>query len=83
VGERYGAGPVRLDHRPEAGDIERLPCDLVIHPGAELGEIGEPDAELKQRGELVGLVQPRRDPGLIQRAPEAIAVMNVIVPAVR
>jgi hypothetical protein len=52
----------------------------VIHPGAGFGEIGEADAEFKQRGELARLIPPRRDPGLMQRAPEAIAGMGVVVP---
>lgn len=52
----------------------------MIHPGARLGEIGEADPELDQRSELARLIAPRRDPGLMDRAPEAVAGMGVIVP---
>jgi hypothetical protein len=52
----------------------------MIHPGAGLGEIGEADAELEQCGKLIGPITPRRDAGLMQRAPEAVAGMGVIVP---
>jgi hypothetical protein len=51
----------------------------VIHPGAGLGEIGEADAERDQRRKLARLIPPRRDPGLMDRAPEAVAGMGVIV----
>jgi len=52
----------------------------VIHPGARLAEIGEADPELDQRCELARLIAPRRDPGLMDRAPEAVAGMGVVVP---
>lgn len=52
----------------------------MIHPGPRLGEIGEADPEFDQRRELAWLIAPRRDAGLMQRAPEAVAGMGVVVP---
>lgn len=52
----------------------------MIHPGAGLGEIGEADPELDQRRELARLIPPRRDPGLMDRAPEAVAGVGIVVP---
>lgn len=51
----------------------------MIHPGARLGEIGEPDPERDQASELTRLIAPQRDPSLVDRAPEAVAGMGVIV----
>lgn len=52
----------------------------MIHPRARLGEIGKPNPELDQRRELARLIAPRRNPGLMDRAPEAVAGMGVVVP---
>jgi len=52
----------------------------MIHPGAGFGEIGEADAECEQAGKLVRPIAPWRDAGLMQRAPEAVAGMSVVVP---
>lgn len=52
----------------------------MIHPGARLGEIGEADPEVEQCRELTRLIAPRRDAGLMDRAPEAVARMGVVVP---
>jgi len=52
----------------------------VIHPRARLGEIGEADAKLDQLRELAWLIAPRRDPGLMDRAPEAVTGIGVVVP---
>src|SRR3954462_5716965 len=64
----------------ESRHVDCLRRDLVIHPGARLGEIGEADPELKQASELARLIAPRRDPGLMDRAPEAVAGMGIVVP---
>ncbi|MGY3456900.1 hypothetical protein ACVWW5_002350 [Bradyrhizobium sp. LM3.4] len=53
---------------------------MVIHPGARFGEIGEADPEVEQCRELTRLITPRRDAGLMDRAPEAVARMGVVVP---
>ena len=78
--ERNGLRPVLLDLGPESRHVDRCCLDLVIHPGARLGEIGEADPELEQRGELARLITARRDAGLMDRAPEAVAGMGVVVP---
>ena len=52
----------------------------MIHPGARLGEIGEADPEFEQACELARLIPPRRDAGLMDRAPEAVAGMGVVMP---
>src|SRR6266704_7001001 len=52
----------------------------MIHPGARLGEIGEADPEFEQRRELARLIAARRDAGLMDRTPEAVAGMGVVVP---
>jgi hypothetical protein len=51
----------------------------VIHPGAGLGEVGEADPDLDQRRELAWLIASRRDAGLMDRVPEAVARMGVVV----
>jgi len=78
--ERNRPRPILLDLGPEAGHVDRVSRDLVIHPGAGLGEIGEADPEIEQRRELARLITPRRDAGLMDRAPEAVAGMGVVVP---
>jgi hypothetical protein len=52
----------------------------VIHPDARLAEIGEADPEREQFRELARLIAPRRDAGLMKRAPEAAAGMGMVVP---
>ena len=64
----------------EACDVERLPGDLMVHPRAGFRKIGEADARFEQRCELARLMTPRRDPDLMQCAPEAVAGMSVVVP---
>ena len=71
---------MRPDLRRKASDVEGLPFDLVIHPSAGLRQIRKTDAEFEQRDKLVRLISSRRDPGLVQRAPEAVAGMRVVVP---
>lgn len=78
--ERNRPRPIFFDLGPEPRHIDRLTRDLAIHPGARLGEIGEANPEFDQRGELARLIPPRRDPGLMDRAPEAVAGMGVVVP---
>lgn len=78
--ERNRPRPVFLDLGPEPRHVDRLSRDLVIHSGARLGQIGEADAELDQRRKLARLIAPRRDAGLMDRAPEAVAGMGVVVP---
>lgn len=64
----------------EPRHIDGLSRDLVIHPRPRLGEIGEADPKLKQRRELARLIAPRRDASLMDRAPETVAGMGVVVP---
>jgi len=51
----------------------------MVHPRAELANIGEADAEAQERGKFMRLVPARRDADLVQRAPKAIAGMRVVV----
>ena len=51
----------------------------MVHAGAELGYVGEADAEREQIAKLAWLVEPRRQPDLVQREPEAIAATGVVV----
>lgn len=69
-----------LDLLSESRYVDRLRRDLVIHPRARLAEIGEADAERDQRRELARLIAARRDPGLMERAPEAVAGVGIVVP---
>lgn len=78
--ERNRPRPILSDLGPEPRHVDRLTRDLVIHPGARLGEISEADPELDQACELAWLIPSRRDAGLMNRAPEAVAGMGVIVP---
>jgi hypothetical protein len=52
---------------------------LMVHARAELANIGEADAEAQERGKSVRRIPARRDADLVQRAPEAIAGMRVVV----
>ena len=70
---------IGLDLCVESGDVEGLPGNLVVHPRAGFGKIGETDSQVEQRGELVGLMSPGGDPDLMQRTPEAVAGMGVVV----
>lgn len=78
--ERNRPRPILFDLGSESRHVDRLRRDLMIHPGPRLGEIGEADPELNQRRELARLIAPRRDPGLMDRAPEAVAGMGIVVP---
>lgn len=78
--ERNRPRPILLDLGLEPRHVDRRGRDLAIHPGARLGEIGEADPELEQACELARLIAPRRDAGLMDRAPEAVAGMGVVVP---
>jgi len=51
----------------------------MIHSRAELANIGEADAEFQQRRKFMRLVSARRDTDLVDRAPEAIAAMRVVM----
>ena len=51
----------------------------MVHPRAGFGKIGETDAQFEQRSEFVWLMSPGGDPDLMQRAPEAVAGMRVVV----
>jgi len=78
--ERNRPRPILFDLGPEPRHVDRCGLDLVIHPGARLGQIGKADPELQQRRELARLIAARRDPGLVERAPKAVAGMGVVVP---
>lgn len=51
----------------------------MVHARARLAEIGEADPELQQRRKLARLKAARRDADLVDRAPEPIAGMRVVV----
>ena len=51
----------------------------MIHARARLAEIGETDPELQQRRKLARLEAARRDADLVDRAPEPVAGMRVVV----
>jgi hypothetical protein len=51
----------------------------MVHPGAELANIGETNSEFPERGKFMGLVSARRDADLVERAPKAIAGMRVVM----
>jgi hypothetical protein len=59
--------------------VELLPCDLAVHAAPQLRQIGEADAERVQVAELARLVSARRQPDLMQRAPEPVAATRVVV----
>ena len=51
----------------------------MVHSRAELANIGEANAEFQQGRKFMRLVLARRDADLVDRAPEAIAGMRVVV----
>ena len=51
----------------------------MVHARAELAQIGEADAEFQQLGKFMRRVSARREADLVQRAPEAIAGMRVVM----
>jgi hypothetical protein len=55
----------------------------MVHSRAELANIAEADAEFQQIGKFMRRVSARRDADLVQRAPETIAGMDVVMAEVR
>ncbi len=51
----------------------------MVHARAGLAHIGEAYAELQQAWKFMRLISARRDPDLVDRAPEAIAGMRVVM----
>ena len=51
----------------------------MVHAGAGLAQIGEADAKLQQFRKFLRRITAQRDAGLMQRAPEAIAGMRVVM----
>ena len=51
----------------------------MVHSRAELADIGETDAEAQEGRKFMRLKSARRDADLVQRAPEAVAGMRVVV----
>jgi len=76
-GDRLRPDPQHLV--PERRNVDRKSQRLMIHARARLAEIGEADPELQQRRKLARLKAARRDADLVNRAPEPVAGMRVIV----
>jgi len=51
----------------------------MVHSRSDLAHIGEANAELQQVWKFMRLISARRDADLVDRAPEAIAGMGVVV----
>jgi hypothetical protein len=52
---------------------------LMVHSRAGFAHIGEANAEFQQAWKFMRLISARRDADLVDRAPEAIAGMRVVV----
>ena len=51
----------------------------MVHARAELAQISEADAEFQQLRKFMRRIPARRDADLVNRAPEAIAGMRVVM----
>jgi hypothetical protein len=64
---------------PERRNVDGEGEGLMVHARAELAKIGEADSEFQQVGKFMRRVAARRDVGLVERAPEPIAGMRVVM----
>jgi len=60
--------------------VEGVCGDVMVHAGAQLRHVREADAEGEQVLKLGWGEQPRRQPDLVQGAPEPVAAAGVVVP---
>jgi len=51
----------------------------MVHACARLAHVGEADAEVEQGREFMRLIAARRDSDRVDRAPEAISGMRVVM----
>jgi hypothetical protein len=79
AGEGDGHRPMAPHLFPKGWNIDREGEGLMVHPGAELANIGETNSEFPERGKFVRFVPSRRDADLVERAPKAIAGMRVVM----
>jgi hypothetical protein len=79
AGEGDGLRPIAPHLFPEGRDIDREGEGLVIHSRAELANIREANTEFQERLKFMRLVSARSDADLVDRAPEAIAAMRVVM----
>jgi len=79
AGEGDGPRPIPPHLLDEPRDIDARLQRLMIHARAKLAHVGEADAEVEQRRKFMRLIEPRRDADRVDRAPEAVAGMRVIV----
>jgi hypothetical protein len=79
AGEGDGLRPVAPHLFPERRNIDREGEGLMVHSCAQFAQIGEADAELQQLRKFMRRVPARRDADLVDRAPEAIAGMGVVM----
>jgi hypothetical protein len=67
---------------PERRNIDRERQRLMVHSRAKLAKIGEANAEFQEFAKFMRRVAARRDADLVQRAPEAIAGMRIVMASV-
>ena len=79
AGEGDGLRPIAPHLFPERLDIDGEGERVTVHARTELAKIREADAEFQQRLKFMRLVSARRDADLVDRAPEAIAGMGVVM----
>jgi hypothetical protein len=71
------------DLRAQAGLVGAAEDEPGVGAGLALHEVREPDPELRQRRELRRREYARREPDLVERAPEAIARSRVVLAQLR
>jgi hypothetical protein len=79
AGEGNRPRPISPHPLSECQDIDARLQRLMVHARARLAHVGEADAKVEQRSEFMRLIEPRRDADRMNRAPEAVAGMRIVV----
>jgi hypothetical protein len=79
AGEGDRPRPIAPHLLDEPSDIDARLQRLMVHARAKLAHVGEADAEVEQRREFMRPIEPRRDADRMDRAPEAVSRMRVVM----
>ena len=80
AGKGQHARRIRLDLQQQSGHIECVPGQFIVVPRMALGQIGEADAEFRQKRKFRGCQKTRCQSGLEKRPPKQIARVGVVGP---